>query len=908
MKKHEKTAIALTVTAFSFIDNPVSQALTGRTENWTKTASKGRYISVNSLSKIGQSDNINDNQNNAQTALGNVIPITGGHRGHGHATDPTWDEPTTPAPAPAPAPVKSHRAQAAWAELRSIFVSCDLGDFLPENWELDPQHERSLAASGISPEAAAAAGIISLGHHWLQRLGIARNSYEIGEKLCIFLYLDPWGRPYTHVLDDGTETPFCRARLNAPRGSQKYVQPPKSGIRPYFPRVPAMGQWARRAGYDDGSETATGYPELDAIVSEGEKKSLKATLDGFPTIGIGGVWNFRGSDLPIHRDLWLIIARLRSVTIIFDNDCSHKPQVTQAANSLIQGILDMFAVLGRDPKEALKNVRDGKGTRHPSTYIYWSLLPQTIHGDKIGLDDLLLHEQGREILTRLLDVRLPGIVTIESGKNKDGSPKTVEQHPAYLSEPAGDHWLCRHLPRHRQEHMRRVLTESAMLLSDILPIENSHPYTWDRAAKIWSTINSETWAAFPSAIADKHHWQNRNAGLMATCHTELLKHTQKQGSFNPLQLVGFENGDYDPATGELLPIRPQHRLVSRIAAPWIPGMSCRNFEDWLVWLWDADAEKISLFQAALRWTLEPKQPRKFGAYENSCEVIFGLVGKAGRGKGSLLEVLLALFGESSARNFSITDAANPNRIRNLVGSQIAIDTDAKGRLDELTIGALNKIASNESMDVKALYKDLGEARLNTVLWFAANRMPRTPSAVEDSEGWHRRVITFPFSKKPECRSANFLRPIMRELPGIIQWAWAMPISEATGIISDRQQRGPSEQEIQEELDGNSIYLWLSDFLAMHQAAIEDSRFMDAEVAVNGKKCVIRKGVLSVNTMNDMRTEYSIWCEQNREKHPFGRNRFNESLRDIGVRELRKETARWVEIPMAALDLTALVRS
>ena len=107
----------------------------------------------------------------------------------------------------------------------------------------------------------------------------------------------------------------------------RYLQPPHSGVRAYLPRVAKL-DWLKTLA----------DPEQPLIITEGEFKALSATLHGFPTIGLGGVENWRSS-----REGKVLIDELsavnwegRSVYICYDSDVATKPQVAVAARRLAE--------------------------------------------------------------------------------------------------------------------------------------------------------------------------------------------------------------------------------------------------------------------------------------------------------------------------------------------------------------------------------------------------------------------------------------------------------------------------------------------------------------------------------------------------------------------------------------------
>ncbi|MGE5444529.1 MAG: DUF3854 domain-containing protein [Ignavibacteriales bacterium] len=71
-------------------------------------------------------------------------------------------------------------------------------------------------------------------------------------------------------------------------------------------------------------------PDKPILVTEGEKKSAKATFEGFPCIGLSGVWMFGDSDNDFLPDLDQYSWKNRTVFIVFDSDITGKHGVKQA--------------------------------------------------------------------------------------------------------------------------------------------------------------------------------------------------------------------------------------------------------------------------------------------------------------------------------------------------------------------------------------------------------------------------------------------------------------------------------------------------------------------------------------------------------------------------------------------------
>jgi hypothetical protein len=149
---------------------------------------------------------------------------------------------------------------------------------------LHPAHLEDLRRSGLSDETIAAARLYSARPQDLASLcGCQVPDGTSGLVI-----------PYD---EDGR---YGRVKLFPPLRNpdgkeQKYGQPLGSHVRAYFP--PSLAE-------------ALQDPSRSLLLTEGEKKALKLTQEGFPTIGLGGMWNFREKELPADA----LIPELEAVT------------------------------------------------------------------------------------------------------------------------------------------------------------------------------------------------------------------------------------------------------------------------------------------------------------------------------------------------------------------------------------------------------------------------------------------------------------------------------------------------------------------------------------------------------------------------------------------------------------------
>ncbi|MBM3280783.1 MAG: DUF3854 domain-containing protein [Candidatus Handelsmanbacteria bacterium] len=221
---------------------------------------------------------------------------------------------------------------------------------------LTDHHLADLDGSGLSEETIHAAGLYSADSHESQRLGFGGAGPGL-----VF--------PYPSL--NGT-SPFCRLKPDMPwagKGGKpaKYLTVKGAGNRLYLPSTLPAGTLAD-----------VGVPLL---LTEGEKKTLKANQEGVAAIGLPGVWCFLGKDEDGNSrtipDLDRIKWKGRLVYICFDSDLADKPEVQEAERRLAAELRRRGAVV--------KVVR----------------LQGGVHGEKVGLDDFLV-ARGPEALKQLL--------------------------------------------------------------------------------------------------------------------------------------------------------------------------------------------------------------------------------------------------------------------------------------------------------------------------------------------------------------------------------------------------------------------------------------------------------------------------------------------------------------------------
>jgi len=700
---------------------------------------------------------------------------------------------------------------------------------LPDKFLLSPDHEAQLNCSGISPLQACVAGIFSA----TAKTAEALTGHSVSG--LIFTYFDTAGSIYRWGKEG---LPFFRIRPDS--GTSKYLSPKGSPSFIYFPRTTTSHSWERLDG-------------ITLLITEGEKKALCATLHGIPCLGLGGVNSFRTGEecSEGHRHLGALVDEVnllaaKKVITIFDSDIVHKPEVAAAIKSF------SFAVCGayrEKERQTSGSVRPRKVLSLNQKLLY-SLLPN-LPRNKIGLDDAIARF-GVNAVTELIENGLP-LVKLSVDKNDKNE---IEIKCLFAAEPLGDD-AHKDTPHNRQR-MVRSLIAWLTTKSDWASIPTLGYLQWDAAIGIWQPVTKEEWANLPEKIADLNNWRNRQPQLMSQMR-QLISNRLclSRDLFDSPGLLAFTNGVLILDTMRIEPCRADHYLTQRLGFEYDGNATCNTWLGWLSWTFNDDYETVKLVQALLRWTLEPK-----GNKAHEIEVWPILIGKPARGKGTFLEVLLGLVGDAAA-SWNLETIGNPNGIFSLVGRLASVCLELKGVISSKTSTALNQVISNEPMPIKPLYKDITYGRCNTVLWAASNEP--LSSGTADRVGLDRRTVYLQFERKPSKKDPFLKQRLLHELPGIFNWVWQLPITDAISIIQ-AYQIGESNLAAQKEMleESNTVYQW-----------------------------IIEKNIESTVTLKlfDCYIDYCNWCDENRIKHPLGKKTFSRELIKGGATKGRDSETR-----------------
>lgn len=697
-----------------------------------------------------------------------------------------------------------------------------------KRWLL-PQHEADLAKSGLTDDTIAAAEIASAtdAAKTSQALGWEYPAKNLGACLVI-PYFDASGRriaEYVRLKPDKPRTPSDKI-TGKPRVA-KYESPRGAANRAYFPPLPRL-------------HNALAEPSAPLFITEGEKKALKATQDGFATIGLVGVegWSKRREKGPdgkvkAHRELLDDLAGVpwqgRVVYIVYDSDATTKPDVRRAEYQLAQALRRAGAIV--------KVVR----------------LPPGPAGEKIGLDDYLVAhtpEEFRSLLAAATDPEPPESVTPMEAHEDDDDPHRLaklvlkefgERDGLALLRRWCDCWL------HYRDAAYRDLAdkEADGIITRIIKAE------FDRI-NLQAQRQHQRKEAERRAESDKGgkefkptrppEVQHVTTKLVADVRNALASEARLSGQILPPAWLTARDGDR-PVT-ELLVCRNglinlpvllgggtdyliecTPRFFNRNALDYDFDLGATAPCSWLTFLDELWPDDPSAIEALQEW---------FGLMlvaDTSQQKMLLLVGPKRSGKGTIARILRGMVGPENCCGPTLASLAQNFGLQPLLGKSVAIVSDARlsGRTDQaIVIERLLSISGEDALSVPRKFKEDLNVKLVARFSILTNEIPRLADASGALIG--RFIVlrlTRSFYGKEDTALTNNL---LAELPGILLWAIAgwQRLRERGRFVQPESGRSLLEEA---ERLSSAILAFVSDRCEIHPA-----REVDVDVLFRAWGC------------------------------------------------------------------------
>lgn len=514
---------------------------------------------------------------------------------------------------------------------------------------------------------------------------------------------------------ESTKTGFA-ALTNAK--AQRYAQPAGSANELYLPPLATGTTW----------RTIAENPAIPLVITEGELKAACATKKGFPTVGLGGVWNFKSKDAPLLPMFEQFAWDGRTVHICYDSDAVTNPKVKKAESALAREL----ALLGARP------------------YIVRLPFVERDGNKKTGLDDYLVEQGAKSFKTLLEDAA--------EWQHDDASPfsdlgnayRVQRNFNDCLAYATGMEWLVWDGVRWHPSNLaaQKMLYD----LGRIIREEAAATEDRDKADALW-----------------KHAHKSENAGKIDAAlklAAPLLERRADSFDADPY-LLGCNNGAVDLRTGRLTPPKPDLLITKTTGHDYDAEAGCPTWMAFLQRIFRGHPEMVPFLQQLAGYWLTGLTDPPYLAV---------LYGGGENGKTSLVETLQYVLGDyadSAPRGLLMTKSAKNNsetELAKLQGKRFVTtaETNEGGRLDEELVKAMT---GGDQIAARRLYGHPFTFSPTHKLALTTNHKPIVRGT--DSGIW-RRLLLIPFEESiPKSEQDPKLRNKLRaEAKGILAWAVA----------------------------------------------------------------------------------------------------------------------------------------
>lgn len=579
-----------------------------------------------------------------------------------------------------------------------------------------PHHLRELRASRLSDETIRAAGLHSECNY--AKLAVLLE-WKLPKKCFPALVI-----PY-HGLDGNNG--YARVKPDNPRVSEgkpiKYEAPKGRTSQPYFP--PGVAEIA-----SDASQRL--------LITEGEKKSLKATQEGFPCIGLSGVFSWKDAKTEsLLPALEQIAWQGRDVLIVFDSDFAHNANVQEAEARLA------VQLSNRGAKVRAVRLPDGLANKDG--------IP------KMGLDDFLVAHGAVELEKLINAATSPEKPTAPVAKINAEQADPAREAASFLESNKSDgvnrlrfwrgsFWLwvngC----------YRPIPTSEAR--AELVNFLNHHLY----GVKMQHSNNALDQVKAKSILSSSVEppaWLNESVAgwepdKLIVCRNGIVN------------LENLTSGGGQPSD-HMRPATPKLFVTSAVDYDFRPDAPQPTaWLEFLRQLWPDDPESIALLREWFGYSLTA---------DTSQQKLLMLIGPKRSGKGTIARVLTRLVGAANVAGPTLASFSTNFGLWPLLGKSLAIVSDARlsGRADQAAITErLLSISGEDSLTIDRKNLEPVTCKLWARVILISNELPR----LSDTSGaLASRMILLRLDNSFYGREDHALtNKLLDELPGILLWA------------------------------------------------------------------------------------------------------------------------------------------
>jgi putative DNA primase/helicase len=252
-------------------------------------------------------------------------------------------------------------------------------------------------------------------------------------------------------------------------------------------------------------------------------------------------------------------------------------------------------------------------------------------------------------------------------------------------------------------------------------------YFYNERKKVYSTETDYLLGYMTKLIPGLKHFQKEETlkYIQAFLYEESVRFNE-----NPYTIL-FKNGILNINTLEFKPMNPEQLESIQINVNYNPNVKSNIVDEYFETATVGNKDIQQLLYEAIGYSM---------LKTNELQKAFLLVGGGRNGKSTFLDLIKEILGRENTTAISFKDLANNFRASAMNNKLASLAGDISSA--PLTDSDLVKsIISGDEIMVEQKYKDAHAKSMFATLFFAANKLPRTP---DQSFGFYRRLTIIPF--------------------------------------------------------------------------------------------------------------------------------------------------------------------
>lgn len=224
--------------------------------------------------------------------------------------------------------------------------------------------------------------------------------------------------------------------------------------------------------------------------------------------------------------------------------------------------------------------------------------------------------------------------------------------------------------------------------------------------------------------------------------------------------INVRNGMLSLTTFKLHPHSPEFLSTVQIPIEYDPNATAPHFKSFMKDITIDDSQLINVHQELVGYWL---------TVETKAEKAVYYFGGGANGKSVMASIVTALVGEANVSSIPLSEFSQTFGMETLIGKSLNIAAENEMGGKALKTENFKAIVSGDNININIKYRPAISYRPYCRLVFLVNNLPDSSDV---TAGYFRKLIIVPFPRtfKKEDRKVELKDELLKELPGILNWA------------------------------------------------------------------------------------------------------------------------------------------